>query len=102
MNKELEALKGQANSATEATRPALLKQIEQKQKSFERTRQDAADDYQNQQNEVASRILQKMAPVMVKYAGRQWVWTFARHHQTMARRSGHLVWTNRRYHAARG
>jgi len=68
MNKELEALKGQANSATEATRPALLKQIEQKQKSFERTRQDAADDYQNQQNEVASRILQKMAPVMVKYA----------------------------------
>ena len=68
MNKDLEALKGQANTATEATRPAILKQIEQKQKAFERTRQDAADDYQKQQNEVASRILQKMAPVMVKYA----------------------------------
>ena len=68
MNKDLEALKGQANTATEATRPEILKQIEQKQKAFERTRQDAADDYQNQQNEVASRILQKMAPVMVKYA----------------------------------
>jgi len=69
MSKELDALKGQANSATtDGARGTLLKQVEQKQKAFERTRQDAADDYQNQQNEVASRILQKMAPVMVKYA----------------------------------
>lgn len=69
MNKEIETLKTQLNAATtEATRAPLVKQIEQKQKSFERTRTDAADDYQNQQNEVASRILQKMAPVMVKYA----------------------------------
>jgi len=68
MSKELDTLKGQANSATDATRGVILKQVEQKQKAFERTRQDAADEYQNQQNEVASRILQKMAPVMVKYA----------------------------------
>ena len=69
MSKELDALKSQATAATTDTgRAPLLKQVEQKQKAFERTRQDAADDYQNQQNEVASRILQKMAPVMVKYA----------------------------------
>jgi outer membrane protein len=69
MNKELETLKSQANSATtDAARGTALKQVEQKQKAFERTRQDAADDFQNQQNEVASRILQKMAPIMVKYA----------------------------------
>ena len=68
LSKELDSLKSQANSAAEANRATILKQIEQKQKSFERTRQDASDDYQAQQNEVASRILQKMAPVMVKYA----------------------------------
>jgi outer membrane protein len=69
MNKELEGLKTQLNAATtEATRAPLVKQIEQKQKSFERTQRDAADDYQNQQNDLASRILAKMAPVMVKYA----------------------------------
>src|ERR1051325_3091644 len=69
MNKELEGLKTQLNSATtEAARAPLVKSIELKQKQFDRTRQDAADDYQNQQNEVASRILAKMAPVMVKYA----------------------------------
>jgi outer membrane protein len=69
MNKELEGLKTQLNAATtETARAPLVKQVEQKQKLFERTRQDAADEYQNQQNEVASRILAKMAPVMVKYA----------------------------------
>jgi hypothetical protein len=30
--------------------------------------QDAREDAQNQQQEIAQRILQKMAPVMVKYA----------------------------------
>ncbi|HSS97414.1 MAG TPA: OmpH family outer membrane protein [Terriglobales bacterium] len=69
MNKELEGLKTQLNAAsTETARAPLVKQIEQKQKLFDRTRQDAADEYTNQQNEVASRILAKMAPVMVKYA----------------------------------
>ena len=30
--------------------------------------QDARDDAQNQQNEIAQRILQKMGPMLVKYA----------------------------------
>ena len=46
----------------------LVKQIEQKQKSLERQVQDARDDAQNQQNEIAQRILQKMGPMLVKYA----------------------------------
>jgi len=46
-----------------------VKQIEQKQKALERAVQDARDDAQSQQNEIAQRILQKMAPVIVKYAG---------------------------------
>jgi outer membrane protein len=46
-----------------------VKQIEDKQKRFERSAQDAREDMQAQQNEIAQRILQKMAPMLVKYAG---------------------------------
>jgi outer membrane protein len=71
-NDELDALKKQLNAQqdkmAEAARGALVKQIETKQKSFDRAVQDFRDDYQNQQSEIAQRILQKMAPVMVKYA----------------------------------
>jgi outer membrane protein len=71
-NDEVESLKKQLNSGgdkmTEDARNNLVKQIEQKQKSLERSVQDARDDAQSQQNEIAQRILQKMAPVIVKYA----------------------------------
>ena len=73
MNDELESLKKQLNTQGEKlndeTRGTLVKQIEQKQKSFERSMQDARDEAQAQQNEIAQRILQKMAPLLVKYAG---------------------------------
>ena len=72
MNDELEGLKKQLNTQGEKlnddSRGTLVKQIEQKQKSFDRAMQDAREDAQNQQNEIASRILQKMAPLIVKYA----------------------------------
>jgi len=72
-NDEVESLKKQLNSGgdklNEDARATLVKQIEQKQKTLERAVQDARDDAQNQQNEIAQRILQKMAPVIVKYAG---------------------------------
>jgi outer membrane protein len=70
-NDELESLKKQLNNdkITEESRGTLVKQIEQKQKSLERSVQDARDDAQNQQGEIAQRILQKMAPILVKYAG---------------------------------
>ena len=72
VNDEVEALKKQLNTQGEKlnddSRATLVKQIEQKQKSLERQVQDARDDAQNQQNEIAQRILQKMGPMIVKYA----------------------------------
>lgn len=73
MNDEVENLKKQLNTQGEKlndeARGTLVKQIEQKQKSLERSVQDARDDAQGQQNEIAQRILQKMGPMLVKYAG---------------------------------
>jgi outer membrane protein len=72
LNDEVESLKKQLTSSgdklSEDARGNLVKQIEQKQKSLERSVQDARDDAQAQQNEIAQRILQKMAPVIVSYA----------------------------------
>jgi len=72
LNDEVESLKKQLNTSgdklSEDARATLVKQIEQKQKSLERSVQDARDDAQAQQNEIAQRILQKMAPVIVNYA----------------------------------
>jgi outer membrane protein len=73
MNDEVESLKKQLNDQgaklNEDSRGALVKQIEDKQKKLERSVQDARDDATGQQNEIAQRILQKMAPIIVKYAG---------------------------------
>ena len=73
LNDEVESLKKQLNTSgdklAEDARNNLVKQIEQKQKSLERSVQDARDDAQGQQNEIAQRILQKMAPVIIKFAG---------------------------------
>ena len=72
LNDEVDSLKKQLSTQGEKlndqARATLVKQIEQKQKSLERSVQDARDDAQNQQNEIAQRILQKMAPLLVKYA----------------------------------
>jgi outer membrane protein len=72
-NDEIESLKKQLNTQgdklNDESRGNLVKQIEQKQKSLERSAQDAREDAQNQQNEIAQKILQKMAPLIVKYAG---------------------------------
>jgi outer membrane protein len=73
MNDEVESLKKQLNTSgdklSEDAHATLVKQIEQKQKQLERSVQDARDDAQGQQNEIAQRILQKMAPLIVKFAG---------------------------------
>jgi|SRR5579863_401556 outer membrane protein len=72
-NDEIESLKKQLSTQgdklNDDARSNLVKQIEDKQKKLERSVQDARDDAQNQQNEIAQRILQKMGPVIVKYAG---------------------------------
>jgi outer membrane protein len=71
-NDELEALQKQLQTQqdklNEEARATLVKQIETKKKSFDRSVQDAQEDAQNQQKEIFQRILQKMAPVIVKHA----------------------------------
>ena len=71
-NTEIENLKKQLNTQgdkmNEEARATLVKSIESKQKSLQRSVEDAQNEYQQQQNEIAQRILQKMAPVIDKYA----------------------------------
>jgi len=71
-NDEIETLKKQLNTQgdkmNEDARATLVKSIEAKQKSLQRQAEDAQNEFQQQQNEVAQRILQKMAPVIDKYA----------------------------------
>jgi outer membrane protein len=71
-NDELEALKKQLTTQGEKLSPEALdtlkRQIETKQKALERAGQDFQDEAGGQQNDIAQRILQKMAPMIVKYA----------------------------------
>ncbi|MGP0020108.1 MAG: OmpH family outer membrane protein [Candidatus Sulfotelmatobacter sp.] len=71
-NDELEGLKKQLTNTQDKLSPEALdtlkKQIESKQKLFDRSVQDAQEDFGAQQQEIFSRILQKVAPVIVKYS----------------------------------
>jgi outer membrane protein len=71
-NTEIESLKKQLSTQgdkmNDEARTNLMKSIETKQKSLQRSAEDAQAEYQQQQNEIAQRILQKMAPVIDKYA----------------------------------
>jgi outer membrane protein len=68
---EIDSLKkqlgAQQDKLNEESKDRLVKQIESRQKSFERAQQDAQEDFQNQRNEIGSRILAKMAPLIQKY-----------------------------------
>src|SRR5271165_6426152 len=72
LSTEVDNLKKQLNTQgdkmNEDARATLVKSIETKQKSLQRSAEDAQNEFQQQQNEVAQRILQKMAPVIDKYA----------------------------------
>jgi outer membrane protein len=67
---EIEALRKQATATgvTDAKKAEIAREVEQKQKAFERARQDAQEDFQSQQSEIGQRIFQKMGPVIMKYA----------------------------------
>jgi outer membrane protein len=71
-NDELEALQKQlqtqGDKLNEDARATLVKQIEIKKKALDRAAQDFQEDAQNQQKEAFQRILQKMAPVIIKHA----------------------------------
>ena len=71
-NDELESLKKQLSTQgdklNEDAAASLKRQIETKQKSFDRSYQDFQEEAGSQQQEIAGRVLQKMAPLIVKYA----------------------------------
>ncbi len=71
-NDELEGLKKQLSTQqdklNEEALATLKRDIETKQKSFDRAYQDFQEEVNTQQQEIAGRILQKMAPIVVKYA----------------------------------
>jgi outer membrane protein len=72
LNKELEDLKkqysAQQDKLNQEARDNLLKQIDTKQKSLNRTLEDAQGDAQSQQQEIVNRIGQKMYAVLEKFA----------------------------------
>lgn len=69
---EIDSLKKQLNAQqdklNEESRDKLVKQIEAKQKVFDRSTQDAQEEFQGQQGEIGNKILTKMAPMIVKFA----------------------------------
>jgi outer membrane protein len=71
-NDEIENLKKQLNTQgdklNDEAKNSLRQQIDSKQKALERDAQDAQEDARNQENEIAQRILKKMAPMIVDYA----------------------------------
>ncbi len=72
LNDEIDSLKkqldAQGTKLNDESRGTLVRQIETKQKSLSRTQEDAQNDFVSQQNEIAQKILQKMGPVIDKYA----------------------------------
>jgi Skp family chaperone for outer membrane proteins len=71
LNSDIEELKKQLNTQGDKMNPeaheSLVKSIETKTKSLQRSAEDAQNEFQQQQNEVAQRIMQKLAPVVMKY-----------------------------------
>jgi outer membrane protein len=72
LNREVEDLKKKLSTTgdklNEDARNTLLKQIDSKQKTLQRSYEDANNDLQAQQNEIATRIGQKIMEVLDKYA----------------------------------
>jgi len=72
LSKEVDDLKKQLNTQgdklNDDARATLVKNIEAKQKSLQRSLEDAQNDFQNQQKELANQIGRKMLGVLDKYA----------------------------------
>lgn len=72
LSKDIEDMKKQLNTQgdkmNEDARGTLVRSLETKQKAMQRASEDAQNEYQQQQAEVAQRILQKMAPLIDKFA----------------------------------
>lgn len=58
----------QGSKMNDDARASLVRQIESKQKTLSRNQEDAQNDFVGQQNEIAQKIMQKLGPVIDKYA----------------------------------
>jgi len=71
LNTEIEDQKKQLSSQGDKMAPdareALVKSIDTKTKNLQRSAEDFQNEFQQQQNEIGQRILQKIAPVISKY-----------------------------------
>lgn len=65
LRKQLET---QGDKLNEQARSDLAKSLDAKQKTLQRNADDYQSDVQQQQNEIAQKILEKMGPVIDKYA----------------------------------
>ncbi len=61
-------LDGGSKTLPEDQRANLVRQIETKKKTLSRSQEDAQNDFVAQQNEIAQKLLQKLLPVIDKYA----------------------------------
>jgi outer membrane protein len=72
LNDEIDGLKKQLETQgptlNDEARASLGRQIDSKQKILSRSQEDAQNDYTDQQNEIVKKILQKLLPVIAKYA----------------------------------
>ncbi|MGE0406678.1 MAG: OmpH family outer membrane protein [Candidatus Korobacteraceae bacterium] len=72
LSQEIEGLRkqvqDQGSKLTDDVRGGIVRDIENKQKSLQRQAEDAQQDFQQQRDEVAGRILQKLGPVLAEYA----------------------------------
>jgi outer membrane protein len=71
LNDEIDSLKKQLNAQqdklNDESREKLVRQIETKQKAFDRSAEEAKEDFQGQAGEIENRILTKMVPIIQKY-----------------------------------
>jgi outer membrane protein len=72
LNDEIEGLQKQVDAGSKSVpdeqRANLVRQIESKKKTLSRSQEDAQNDFVAQQNEIAQKLLQKLLPVIDKYA----------------------------------
>jgi len=72
LNDEIESLQKQLDTQgskmNDDARATLIRQLEAKKKTMSRNQEDAQNEFVGQQNEIAQKILQKLGPVIDKYA----------------------------------
>jgi outer membrane protein len=72
LSDEIDALKKQLDTQgtklNDEARAALVRKIDSKQKSLGRAEEDAQTDFASQQNEIVQNVLNKLIPIIDKYA----------------------------------